>query len=154
MGACMGIFGWWKRDQEPDLDGLTGIAKLIGEDIDRLVAETFAAYQELLLTQPPGFIVPAVWGARKDGELTDEQKSIYKKVVPAMKRVLENLRFRKLSRGQEFAIDFLVRGLIITKIACLVEIGKSRSKLFPDTNSREKDEQLERLSRMEPLGRA
>ncbi len=150
----MGIFGLLKKHREPDPDELTDIAKLIGEDIDRLVAETFAAHQELLLSQPPGYIVPAVWGARKDGELTDEQKSMYKKVVPAMKRVFENLHFRKLSRGQEFAIDFLVRGLIITKIACLVEMGKSKIGHIPQSGSREKDEQLERLSRMEPQGRA
>ncbi|MBW1987903.1 MAG: hypothetical protein JRI97_00010 [Deltaproteobacteria bacterium] len=148
----MSIFRWWKRFRGQDQSELTEIAKVIGQDIDRLVAETFSAHQELLLNQPPGYIVPAVWGARKDGELSEEQQSIYKAVVPAMKRVLEKLDFRNLNRSQEFAVDFLIRGLIISKIACLVEMGRGRRMAGPEKTS--KDDDLERLRYMEPMGRA
>ena len=83
------------------------------------------AYQTRLLTQPISYIVPAVWGAKKEGELEDTQKEINKQIIPVIKELFAALESKDLDAPQEYAIRFLIRGLIISKITFMIGMMKN-----------------------------
>lgn len=70
--------------------------------------------------------MPAVWGAKKDGELTTNQKEIHKQIIPIIEDVFEKLDLKKISPPQKFAIGYIIRGLIISKITYMILMLKNK----------------------------
>jgi len=126
------------------------IANVIGPVLDGVVHDIFTAYRMELLSEPITYIVPAVWGAKKEGDLTPVQKEINMRVVPAINKAYDSLQMRNLGSDQEFALYFLIRGLIISKITFMIETLRSR------LSERSMDEQnlKEALLRFKPQGSA
>ncbi|TRZ47873.1 hypothetical protein D4S03_10880 [bacterium] len=104
------------------------IADIIGPLIEKAVWDIFVGYRAELLSEPIAFVVPAIWGAKKDGELTAVQKAINEQIVPVIKRIFELLDIRDLDASQEFALNYLIRGLIVSKITYMIEAFRSRLK--------------------------
>ncbi|MBW2078279.1 MAG: hypothetical protein JRI71_12155 [Deltaproteobacteria bacterium] len=86
----------------------------------------------------------------KDGELTHTQKEIHKQIVPVIRDVFESLDLKQLGGAKEFAIGFLIRGFIISKITYMIEAFKNRSN--KRINSGEENTNI--LKDLEPLGTA
>jgi hypothetical protein len=126
------------------------IPRIIGPLIDKSVTEIFATYKMKLLSEPITYIVPAVWGAKKDGELTAKQKEINMQVAPIIRRIFEILDLKDVSGAQEFAIGFLIRGLIISKITYMIEMMKNKAANKTDSGQKNTDI----LFNLEPLGNA
>lgn len=126
------------------------ITKVIGPLIEETASKIFASYNTELLAEPVTYIVPAVWGANKDGELTATQKEINQQVAPVIEKVFESLQLKGLSRSQEFSIRFLIRGLIISKILYMIEALKNRAgnKVISC------EQKTNTLDAIEPLGTA
>ena len=104
------------------------IADIIGPMIEKAVWDIFVGYRVELLSEDITFVIPAIWGAKKDGELTLTQKAINGQIVPVIKRIFELLDIRDLDSSQEFALNYLIRGLIIAKITYMIEAFRSRLK--------------------------
>ena len=102
-----------------------GILK-IKEIIDRTSNTIFLSYREELLSEPITYIIPAVWGKIKQGKLTDSQKEIFRTIDPIISDIFELLELDVLNDTQELAIEYLIRGLIISKITYLIEASKQR----------------------------
>lgn len=111
----------------PANDDLTMVAKEIGPLLDNGAFEVFSKYSKILLAEDATYIVPAVWGAKKDGELDEIQIEIHQIVAPMVIQAYSYLQLQKVAPAQEFAIKYLVRGYIITKIAHLTEMLKKES---------------------------
>jgi hypothetical protein len=126
------------------------IADIIGPMIEKAVWDIFVSYRVELLSEEITFIIPAIWGAKKDGELTSTQKAINEQIAPVIKRVFELLDIRDMDSSQEFALNYLVRGLIVSKITYMIEAFRSRLK------DRTLDEQSlnDALMRFKPQGSA
>ena len=126
------------------------IANVIGPVLDGVVHDIFTAYRMELLSEPITYVVPAVWGAKKEGDLTPVQKEINMRVVPAINKAYDSLQMKNLNSDQEFALYFLIRGLIISKITFMIETLRSR------LSERSMDEQnlKEALLRFKPQGSA
>lgn len=123
---------FWKRllgkkteDQEPVAEEPTVIATAISPLIDGLAHAVFLDFKQTLLKKPIEYIAPAVWGASKFGSLTSEQKAINKMVLPVIKMVFGHLALEGISEAQRFAVDFLIRGLIINRITYTIEAAKA-----------------------------
>ena len=104
------------------------IADIIGPMIEKAVWDIFVGYRVELLSEEITFVIPAIWGAKKDGQLTATQKAINEQIAPVIKRIFELLDIRDLDSAQEFALNYLVRGLIISKITYMIEAFRSRLK--------------------------
>ena len=104
------------------------IADIIGPMIEKAVWDIFVGYRVELLSEEITFIIPAIWGAKKDGELTATQKAIHEKIAPVINRIFELLDIKDLDSCQEFALNYLVRGLIVSKITYMIEAFRSRLK--------------------------
>jgi hypothetical protein len=126
------------------------IADIIGPMIEKAVWDIFVGYRVELLSEEITFIIPAIWGAKKDGELTATQKAINEKIAPVINRIFELLDIRDLDSSQEFALNYLIRGLIVSKITYMIEAFRSRLK------DRTLDEQglKDALLRFKPQGNA
>jgi len=110
-----------REDQE-----LTAIASTVSKLIDGLAHDIFMEHLDMLLREPIDYVVPGVWGAKKSGSLTPEQKRIHAAVLPVVQEVFRHLALRDLSEPQRFAVDFLIRGLIINRITYTIEAARAR----------------------------
>ena len=88
---------------------LSRIAEEIGPLIFHIADDIFRSFTLELLTNPIDYIVPAVWGSKKGGELTSSQKKINQRILPAIKEIAQSFEFRELSNAQAFALGYLVR---------------------------------------------
>lgn len=142
------LFARFKKKKESE--DLLGIANRIGPVIDKLVIDLFVAYSSKLMVEPITYIVPAVWGANKDGPLDTTQKEIHRDILPAVDKIFEALELKDLTDAQEFAIGFLIRGYIISKVTYIVESFRNHTGdqvAYPDN----KDEYM---LNVKPLGTA
>ncbi|HYA14272.1 MAG TPA: hypothetical protein VEF33_08030 [Syntrophales bacterium] len=126
------------------------IANIISPLLDGVVNDIFMSYRMELLSEPITYIVPAIWGAKKEGELTPVQKEINARAVPIINKVFALLQIKKIDPDQEFALYFLIRGIIIAKITFMIEALRGR------LSERSMDEQSlkEALMRFKPHGSA
>jgi len=123
----------------------------MGELIDQTAIDIFISHREKLINEPITYIVPAVWGAKKDSDLTGSQRQMNEKTNPAITRIIDSLRVENLSRAQKFAIGSLLRSLIISKVTYMIEAYKNN--LFIDT-IHSSGQNAEILEAMEPVGTA
>lgn len=136
------------KPKRQNTTNITDLAKLIGPLLDKLANEIFLSYREILISEPITYIVPAVWGAAKDADLTAEQIEMNRKIVPVVNQVFQILQIDSLNESQAFAIGFIVRGLIISKVTYMIEALKN--KLM----SIEVDKKEYLIKNMEPMGHA
>ena len=133
--------------KKPNED-ITRLSRIIGPLLDKTANDVFLAHKDILLAEPITYIVPAVWGASKDGKLTENQEEINRRITPVIRETLEVLDTANLSDSQSFAISFMIRGLIISKITYMIEALKN--KMFA-LDMKKKDSLIRNL---EPVGRA
>lgn len=124
----MGLWDRFKTKSPEDekLIDPTSLAARINPLLDQLNHRVFLEHQASLLNRPIDFVVPAVWGARKDGPLSPEQMEIHQKVLPVIQEVFRILDLQGLSEPQRFAVDFLLRGLIINRLTYTIETARNR----------------------------
>ena len=133
--------------KKPNED-ITRLSRIIGPLLDKTANDVFLAHKDILLAEPITYIVPAVWGASNDGKLTENQEEINRRITPVIRETLEVLDTANLSDSQSFAISFMIRGLIISKITYMIEALKN--KMFA-LDMKKKDSLIRNL---EPVGRA
>lgn len=95
---------------------LRRITKVIRPFIAQTAKRIFLTFREELLTSPLEYIVPAVWGAKNEGELDDTQRTMYMQAQRMVSAAADLLHIAPLDRAQCFCIEFLLRELLISKI--------------------------------------
>ena len=116
-----------KIEKRKSSDDVMQIAGSIGPLIDKTALEIFTTHQEKLLSQPNTYIVPAVWGANMDGKLTETQHAIQHQILPVMNDILKLFSSSEFNDSQKFAVEYLVRGLFISKITYMIEMLKNEN---------------------------
>jgi len=117
---------WKKTDPDHTSDNLLEIARQIGPLVDEATNKIFMDYRETLIKEPITYIVPAVWGAIKDGKLTKIQKEINHRFDPVVRQILQLLVPDTATPAQRYATAYLIRGLMISKITFMIEGYKNR----------------------------
>jgi len=147
----MKYFGRFFRKSRPAacLD-TTRLAKKIGPRLNKLANELFRTHMNELVNQPRIYVVPGIWGAKKDGVLTQTQKEIHDQVKPVLKAVLAELDLDRLNPEQHYAVEYLVRELLVY---CLVFLREMALRGIKEETEAEK-EAAEDLERMETVGEA
>lgn len=116
-------------------------------EIDTLTRKIFISHCARLVLEPISYIVDAVWGAKKDGKLTSDQKDINNKVEPVVKKMEPLLNFDALEASQKYAIQYIIRELIITRLVFMVEMLKEK------VGSSGESDRID-LEKIDPLGHA
>ena len=112
-----------KKKKAPE--DLTEISKIVAPLIDKTVNDIFMSHYDELLEKPITYIIPAIWGKDVNGELTLTQTKINDKIAPVMERILRLFEFKNSSGEQEFAFEYLLRGLFVSKITFMIELKKN-----------------------------
>jgi len=114
-----------KFEKKRKTEDLMEISRHVKPLINRVVDQVFQSHIKALLTGPIDYIVPAVWGTKQDGELDMTQREIFVLVNPIVHEVMESLKTELLTGTQAFCLEILIRELLISKIAFLVELAKN-----------------------------
>jgi len=112
-----------KKKKAPE--DLTEISKIVSPLIDKTANDIFMSHCNELLEKPITYIVPAIWGKDINGELTLTQAKINDKIAPVMERILRLFEFKNSNGAQEFAFEYLLRGLFVSKITFMIELKKN-----------------------------
>ena len=114
-------FSCFNNDEDREI--ILRIKEIIDKTTDRL----FISFKNELLSEPITYIISAVWGKIKRKGLSESQKKIYKTIDSMVIEIMETLEFDELNETQKFAIEYLIRGLVISKITYLIEAFKNSS---------------------------
>lgn len=113
---------FFSRKKKPlTAEELISKARIIEPLVERLCSRVLRDYRTTLLSNEITYIVPAVWGASPDTPLTNEQINIHRLVKEVVEQVFKVLELKKLDADQEYAVGYLLRGLIISKVAYQIE---------------------------------
>ncbi|MFC1489272.1 hypothetical protein ACFL6B_05450, partial [Thermodesulfobacteriota bacterium] len=124
----MKILEWFSRDRRKKApEDTMRISKIVGPLIDMAAIGIFQTYASELQTESINYIVPAVWGVKEDGELTDTQKEINRKIVHVISDAVNQFDCSEFTKSQKFAIGYFVRELLISKIIYMVSQLKGQS---------------------------
>lgn len=126
------------------------ISRAIRPMVDKVTLEVFTEFKETLMNEPVTYIIPAVWGAKENGEMTEVQIEINRRVAPVVEGVVDALGLQALDEAQEFAIAFIVRDLIVSKIIYMIESYKNKTLSGSDQTG----EPFGGLGGLDPLGNA
>ncbi|OQX23861.1 MAG: hypothetical protein BWK80_23855 [Desulfobacteraceae bacterium IS3] len=143
-----------KDKEDKERDDVVAFARTIERLIDETSLELFRIYKKTLLAEPNVYIVPAIWGAMKDGELTETQKQIHAAVSPVINSILDLLEQDSLNPARQFTVGYLVRGLFISKINYMIEFYKNLSGTRHEIEEQQHDEKNCNLKDIEPMGHA
>ena len=145
----MNILNGIIKKKKPPED-LAKISKIIAPLIDKTANDIFRSHCKELLEKPITYIIPAIWGKDVNGELTLTQAEINDKIVPVMEKILGLFEFKNSRGEQEFAFEYLLRGLFVSKITFMIELMKNiDSKAIAAAKARN-----EILSKATPIGSA
>lgn len=120
---------WFKKKKpppEPKYDSdISIIAKEITPIIESVAQDIFHHHMDFLLTRPSSYIVPVVWASEETIGMDPIAQDIYRRIEPAMESVFRALDLEHPNSSQLYGISYLVRGMIISKVAFMVEAFKN-----------------------------
>jgi len=119
-------FSIFKGKSKKDSEDILIPANIISARIDKMAWDIFSSFRMELLAEPITYIVPAVWGAKKDGELTPLQEKIHDRLKTQIEGVFNILELKNLTPSQECAVKYLIRDLLITKIVYMIESFRAK----------------------------
>lgn len=105
---------------------LLSISKVLEKNIDKVVYEIFEIYKDKFLIEEIGYIIPAVWGGMKNGELDETQREIHKRTNRLVDDSISALVLENTSAPQLFAIRFLINRTIIYTISYMIEMNRNQ----------------------------
>jgi hypothetical protein len=140
-----------KHSQDRPKESMYDISGVVNPAIENVCLNIFSDYRDILMNEDHEFVVHAVWGKGKEKELSDIQKSIHERALPVISSALRELKVEELGVSQRYAIGYILRGLIITKILFMVEMLKNKIRSGLPGN---KDDQLYKLATLKPHGNA
>jgi hypothetical protein len=143
-------FSIFKGKSKKDPGNILMPANTVSARIDKMAWDVFSSFRMELLAEPITYIVPAIWGAKKDGELTPLQKKIHGRVNGQIDEIFDTLQIKDLTDSQEYAVKYLIRDLVISKIAYMIE--SFRVKLDETALSEQRINDF--LKNIEPKGSA
>ena len=100
----------------------------IKEIIDETTDTIFSLHKKDLLNNPITYIIPAVWGRIGKGNLNPKQKNIFLSIESMVRDVIEIMEFDNLTDSQRFSIEYLIRGLVISKITYLIASSRTSDR--------------------------
>lgn len=124
------------------------IPRVIEPLINKVARDILESYKNKIISEPVTYIVPAIWGVQKKGELDNIQKEINQQITPVINKIFHFLRLNNLEKSQEFAIEYLIRGLVISRITYMGEVLKNRLVSAIHLNNQYSDTLVD----IEPLG--
>ena len=123
-----------KEATPEDLREITSIIRLL---IKKETNRILQSYMLELLIEPIDYIIPAIWGVGPNGKLDAIQEKIHHHFNSFLQPLMNALKLKDLNNAQQFAIEYLVRELFISKIVYQVERVRNLTTPKIDLNEEE-----------------
>ena len=123
-----------KEATPEDLREITSIIRLL---VNKETNRILQSYMLELLIEPIDYVIPAIWGVGQNGQLDAIQEKIHQHFASFLESLLNALKLKDLNNAQQFAIEFLIRELFISKIVYQVERVRSMTSPKLDLNAEE-----------------
>lgn len=142
------LFTW--KGKNSGSEPLMSRAQSIGPSIDDVTNSIFVQHSSKLIHEPITYIIPGVWGGNDLKELDSVQESIYEETEIAVEKIMEVFGTDSFEDSQKFALEYMIKGLIISKITFMVEVLKNKfsGQYQNGWNSNST------LDKIDPIGRA
>ncbi len=155
FNALKNIFNLREANEPIDTVKLT---KTLEHTIEKNTTDLFKKHMQSIVKEENDYIVFGVWGAKKDGSLTSEQKEINKTFLAVSNKILSIIEAESLTETQKYAVEYLIRSLFIAKIIymrayvkqLMCENGASNLGINPKSPV---DELIENIYKNEPPNR-
>lgn len=82
------------------------------------------------------YIIWAIWGSDNENKLDETQKQINDYIVPVLGKIVSLFKLNKPTKEQTFAIEYLIRSLLVTRIGYAIEKHISRDLLSTLTDGK------------------
>ena len=105
---------------------LLNISKVLEKMIDHTANEIFDTYRDKFLMSEITYIIPAIWGVTKTGELDETQKEIHTKTNKLVEDSIAAFAIKNPSGSEAFAIRYLVNRTMIYTISYMIEMTKNQ----------------------------
>ncbi len=105
-------------------EDILSISKKIEQKINARVIDIVQTHRDRLMLEEYTYIIPAVWGAKKDAELDSIQLQIYTEVNRTVDEVMQDLSIETLTSPQSFALRYLINQNIISMVTYMMEMTK------------------------------
>jgi hypothetical protein len=149
---------WTGREKETssparpaESEDILATARKMEGIIDQVASRVFVEFKSDLINEKITFIIPAVWGAAKDADLTPVQARIHQMIAEPMLEVLSQIDLERLEPSQSFAVSYIVRSLMVSKIVYMIEASKRQLAEYQRQNE---DDAQNPLAGSKPMGRA
>jgi hypothetical protein len=133
-----------KQVDEKDLREIVGVIRPL---LKQTAKQIFHDHAAKLLTEPIDYIVPAVWGTKRDGSLDNTQEEIHRQLHRPFRLGMKALGIPHLRETQEFAIGYLLKEAMISSIALMIEMAK----IEINRTTRDADKVPEWMEGLKPL---
>lgn len=101
------------------------MSSLINEAVNAVIM----AYGNKLIGAPIEYIISAIWGGDGKNKPDRTQKEIHNYIDYSINRIVSLLELNKLTKEQIFAIEYLIRSLLVTRIGYAIEKHISKNLL-------------------------
>jgi hypothetical protein len=128
-----------------DLREISSIIRLL---INKETNRILQSYMLELLIEPIDYVIPAIWGVGQNGQLDAIQEKIHQHFASFLESLVNALKLKDLNNAQQFAIEYLIRELFISKIVYQVERVRNLTTPKLDLN----DEETPLLKQVRALG--
>lgn len=140
-----------KKEETEVSEDVMRVPRLIEPLLNKAALDIVDSYKSKLIAAPVTYIVPAIWGVKEKGKMDTVQEEIYRKVTPMIHEIFDTLNLDCQTASQRFAVGYMIKGLIISKITYMIEILKNRLK---DDVALGEPKSERSLAYVEPIGNA
>lgn len=95
------------------------ITRIIRPMITKTTETVFFSYAGEIIKNGMEYIIPAIWGDRREQELDYVQEVIYAKVQSTVIKAIDALDIRSMDNEQRFCVEFLIRELLVYRLVAL-----------------------------------
>jgi hypothetical protein len=127
-GLIMLLDRFFFRKNPKEEEDVSKITKAIGPLIESTSRDIFSSNKDVLMAEQITYIVHAIWGVHADGELVQNQKEIHERFLPVKRKILDQFETGNFTAAQKFAVEYIVCGLIISRVLYMVEAFRNNLK--------------------------
>ena len=115
----------WSAGKRESGQEVLAIARKCGPAMDQLALRVFEQHGPKIMQSDNTFLVHAIWGVRQGASPDRTQELIHREFEATHKIVTRALGLTGLSEAQQYALDYLIRDLAITKLVYMAQKANS-----------------------------
>lgn len=150
MKLIQSVRRFFRREKQHSSSGGIELIQGLEKICENIAKHVFHEHSDLIVRNELQYIVASVWGISPEGELDAVQKKIHRNLSPRIYEALTLLGVQQMTAKQSFAVEYLIKGYVISKLSYMREKFINMVRTHPGNNT----SNLMDLSTARPIGEA